>query len=391
MKNNEIAVEQTSSASINTNATNEKSTATQILNPPQIPEISVQSSDINNIEKSKSNLSEAFQAKLKKKIEKEVQKNLEKQLQEKLIQEEVHKRILKNKDIEEEIQKRVELQKNEIIEKETQKRIEDQKEEIIAEINKGFENSISEYDISKMVNQTLYDYNQGSESSSVDLNGNDENDIHIDAIKNLAPNQNILDKTPASPESKKNASQNLVQELEDHETIDQLTEEFLQDLKDDDIKITSVKQLRDMLKYPEKEKYKLEPETIKHLKELSKEEKKDLFAKVSDIENFKIEDIENPRMTDRFLSFFKDNLQAPLMTFINKADDAFDELVEKGATALKEEVKENIGSGTFSQTINEVIDGGKDVIQNLYEPGDLINSEQTEQQVIGGNTQPEQV
>ena len=72
MKNNEIAVEQTSSASINTNATNEKSTATQILNPPQIPEISVQSSGINNIEKSKSNLSEAFQAKLKKKIEKEV-------------------------------------------------------------------------------------------------------------------------------------------------------------------------------------------------------------------------------------------------------------------------------------------------------------------------------
>ncbi|MDC0864710.1 hypothetical protein OAP56_02045 [Rickettsiaceae bacterium] len=390
MKNNEITVEQTSSANINTNTTNEKSTATQILNPPQIPEISVKSLDINNIEKSKSNLSESFQAKLKKKIEKEVRKNLEKQLREKLIQEEVHKRILENKDIEGEIQKRVELQRNEIIEKETQKRIEDQKEEITAEIKKNLENSISEYDISRMVNQTLYDYNQGSENSSIDLNGDDENDIHIDAIKNLAPNQNILDKTPASPRAKKNASQNLVQELEDHETIDQLAEEFLQDLKDDHIKITSVKQLKDILKNPEKEEYKLEIETIQHLKKLDKEEKKELFNKIADIENFKIEDIENPSLTDRFLSFFKDNLQAPLMTFINKADDAFDELVEKGAAVLKEEVKENMGSGTFSQTVNEVIDGGKDAMQNLYEPGDLVNSEQTEQQVIGGNTQPEQ-
>lgn len=386
MKKNEteeqlITTQGLDNVSANTNAT-ETLPATS-----QIPNNSTQNANADDQKKSlealglqellKPQLMEMVKQEMQR-IENEREKKEFQEQQDQIIQENVKKMLEADQEnINILIQKNYIEKREQIILERVDKKMQESQADIEKEATAEIQKQVSEH-TSFILKNKIEEYDNSSEHSLTD-----PNDTQI--------NENKNPKELLTPKKKGTASTNLIQDVEENNTIDELAQEVLRDLEDDDIKITSVKQLRDLLKNPEKEEYELEPETIQHLQGLSKEEKKDLFAKISDIENFEPEDMENPSIIDNFLSFFKEHLKKPLIQFVDKVDDAFDALVEKGAEILKEEVKENIGTGAFSQTINNIIDSGKEITQNLYEPGDLDKIESNEQKIIGGGTEAQQI
>jgi hypothetical protein len=385
MKKNEteeqlIATQELDNFSASINATETQSAASQI------PNDSGQNTNANDQKKASEvlDLQEIFESKFANKVKQEIQKlasqiaeeEIQKQRAQ-MVQELAKKKMQESQeDIKKETAAEIQKQKAQMIQELAKKKFQESQEDIEKETAAEIQKQVSEH-TSIIFRSKIEEYDNDSEHSSIDLN-----DTQINKNKDF----------PTSPKKKSVASTNLIQDIEDHVTIDELAQEVLRDLEDDNIKITSVKQLRDLLKNPEKEEYKLEAETIQLLLGLSKEEKKDLFTKILDIENFEPEDVENPSVIDNFLSFFKEHLKKPLIQLIDEIDDATDKLLEVAGEKVEDVIIENIGTGVIGQQMINFKDDTIDALQNLYEPGDLDKIEENnEKQIIGGGPEEQQI
>ena len=147
------------------------------------------------------------------------------------------------------------------------------------------------------------------------------------------------------------------------------------DLEEDGVKISTKTDLEKLLKQPEKDKWKLEPEMIKHIKSMSVEEKNDLKESFADREHIDIET-------------FGHKLLSGLKKLWSKLEPVFEKILGIVGVLVSEiaskEITKKLGDNELSKALSEAtksaIKSTSDTVKEVLEETTKFNSVHIENQ-----------